>query len=90
MTADRSSAEVIEILNRLRRARGQLDGVIAMIENGRPCSDVVQQVAAVSKAVNRAGFRIIARELEQCVRAETGRESSEDQAALEKLFLSLA
>lgn len=90
VTADRSSAEVIAILNRLRRARGQLDGVISMIEDGRPCSDVVQQVAAVSKAVNRAGFRIIARELEQCVRAETGRESSEDQAALEKLFLSLA
>ena len=87
---DRSAAEVIEILNRLRRARGQLDGVIAMIEDGRPCGDVVQQVAAVSKAVNRAGFRIIARELEQCVRADTDGDSSEDQAALEKLFLSLA
>lgn len=87
---DRSSAEVTEILNRLRRARGQLDGVIAMIEDGRPCGDVVQQVAAVSKAVNRAGFRIIARELEQCVRADTDGDSSEDQAALEKLFLSLA
>ncbi|CPW81234.1 transposase [Mycobacteroides abscessus] len=36
------------ILSRLRRAQGQLNGVINMIENGRDCKDVVTQLAAVS------------------------------------------
>ena len=35
------------VLNRLRRAQGQLAGVIAMIESGRDCADVVTQLAAV-------------------------------------------
>ncbi|MEH6797576.1 MAG: metal-sensitive transcriptional regulator, partial [Rhodococcus sp. (in: high G+C Gram-positive bacteria)] len=39
------------VLNRLRRAHGQLSGVIGMIENGRDCKDVVTQLAAVSRAL---------------------------------------
>ena len=45
------------VLNRLRRAHGQLAGVITMIENGRDCADVVTQLAAVSRALDRAGFQ---------------------------------
>ena len=40
-------AAITEVLNRLRRAHGQLAGVIAMIEQGRECKDVVTQLAAV-------------------------------------------
>ena len=47
---------VAEILNRLRRAQGQLAGVIGMVEQGRDCKDVVIQLAAVSKALDRAGL----------------------------------
>nr|WP_245170760.1 metal-sensing transcriptional repressor [Streptomyces anulatus] len=39
------------VLNRLRRAQGQLAGVIAMMEAGRDCKDVVTQLAAVSRAL---------------------------------------
>ncbi len=49
-----------DIVMRLKRARGQLDGVINMIEEERSCSDVVTQLAAVSKALDRAGFKIVA------------------------------
>lgn len=77
-----------EVLNRLKRARGQLDGVIAMIDEGRPCTDVVHQLAAVSKAINRAGFKLISDELAECVRTQEN--DVETQAGLEKLFLSLA
>ena len=45
------------MLNRLRRAHGQLAGVIAMIENGRDCQEVVTQLAAVSRALDRAGLQ---------------------------------
>jgi DNA-binding FrmR family transcriptional regulator len=45
------------VLNRLRRAHGRLAGVIAMIEDGHDCQDVVTQLAAVSRAMDRAGSR---------------------------------
>jgi DNA-binding FrmR family transcriptional regulator len=45
-----------EVLLRLKRARGQLDGVIKMIEDGRGCTDVVTQLAAVSKALHELGL----------------------------------
>jgi DNA-binding FrmR family transcriptional regulator len=77
------------ILNRLRRAQGQLAGVIKMLEEGRECEDVVTQLAAVSKALDKAGFAIVASGLKQCV-VEPGEKGTPDLAALEKLFLSLA
>ncbi len=79
------------VLNRLRRAQGQLAGVISMIEAGRECKDVVTQLAAVSSALDRAGFKIVANGLRECV---TGDSADADkpmtEAELEKLFLALA
>ncbi|MFJ6656661.1 metal-sensitive transcriptional regulator [Streptomyces sp. NPDC091377] len=87
--------ELKSVLNRLRRAQGQISGVIRMIEEGRDCEDVITQLAAASRALDRAGFAIIATGLQQCVTdLEQGRsdgESAEEmKARLEKLFLSLA
>jgi DNA-binding FrmR family transcriptional regulator len=79
------------VLNRLRRAHGQLAGVISMIEQGRDCKDVVTQLAAVSKALDRAGFKIVATGLRQCLTGETPENSQPmTEAELEKLFLALA
>ena len=55
-----------DILVRLKRARGQLDGVINMIEDDRSCGEIVTQLAAVSKALDRAGFKVVATGLKQC------------------------
>jgi DNA-binding FrmR family transcriptional regulator len=76
------------VLNRLRRAQGQLAGVIGMIENERDCADVVTQLAAVSRALDRAGFKIVASGLRQCLADDSDSPMSEEQ--MEKLFLSLA
>ncbi|CDO33126.1 hypothetical protein A5722_22995 [Mycobacterium vulneris] len=76
------------ILNRLRRAQGQLSGVITMIEQGRDCKDVVTQLAAVSRALDRAGFKIVATGLRECITGES--DEPMDVAELEKLFLTLA
>jgi DNA-binding FrmR family transcriptional regulator len=76
------------VLNRLRRAQGQLAGVIAMIESGRDCQDVVTQLAAVSRALDRAGFKIVAGGMQQCLAAGSGAEMTQEQ--MEKLFLRLA
>ncbi|MEV5705011.1 metal-sensitive transcriptional regulator [Actinoallomurus sp. NPDC052274] len=78
------------VLNRLRRAQGQLAGVIAMIEAGRDCKDVVTQLAAVSRALDRAGFKIVATGMRQCLTAADGEAPPLTEAELEKLFLALA
>ena len=74
-------------LSRLRRAEGQIGGVIRMLEQGRDCKDVVTQLAAVSRALDKAGFSVVASGLKQCL-ASPGSEL--DVAEMEKLFLSLA
>lgn len=89
VVAARDPADIDIVLTRLRRAHGQLGGVISMIEQGRSCKDVVTQLAAVSKALDRAGFKIIASGLRDCItRSQEEPALSIDE--LEKLFLSLA
>lgn len=77
------------VVNRLRRAQGQIGGILRMIEEGRDCQDVVTQLAAVSRAVDRAGFAVIAVGLKQCL-VESGGADTLDTKTMEKLFLSLA
>ncbi|MEC8505000.1 MAG: metal-sensitive transcriptional regulator [Actinomycetota bacterium] len=77
-----------DVLLRLKRARGQLDGVINMIEDDRGCGEIVTQLAAVSKALDRAGFKVVAAGLKQCW--EDGDKAPMTPEELEKLFLSLA
>jgi len=81
--------EMGAVLNRLRRAQGQIGGVLRMIEEGRDCKEVVTQLAAVNRALDRAGFAIISTGLKQCL-TESGGEESLDLKTMEKLFLSLA
>lgn len=76
------------VVNRLRRAQGQLAGVLRMLEDERDCADVVTQLAAVSRALDKAGFALIAAGLEQCIRA--GDEGNLDREKLEQVFMSLA
>ncbi len=76
-------------INRLRRAQGQIAGVIRMLEEQRDCKDVVTQLAAVSRALDKAGFTIVASGLKQCV-LEGGERTEDALAEMEKLFLSLA
>lgn len=80
-----------DVVNRLRRIQGQVAGIVAMIEDGRECSDIVVQVAAVSRAVDRAGFKIISAQLQACEAArQAGDEPPMTSDQLERLFLSLA
>ena len=81
--------EMGAVVNRLRRAQGQIGGVLRMIEEGRDCKDIVTQLAAVNRALDRAGFAIISTGLKQCLTESVDQESL-DIKAMEKLFLSLA
>ncbi len=81
--------QMVSVINRLKRAQGQLSGVVRMLEEGRECEDVVTQLAAVSRALDRAGFAIVATGLKQCVMQE-GDAAELDTKKMERLFLSLA
>lgn len=85
--------DMTAVVNRLRRAQGQIGGVIRLIEEGRDCQDVVTQLAAVNRALDRAGFAIVASGMRECLgRTDEDGEglAAEDQATMEKLFLTLA
>jgi len=89
---------VRKVANRLKRAQGQLTAVIAAVENGGDCRDVVTQLAAVSSALDRAGFAIVSTAMRECLVADEsstpadgtpqGRKLTVDE--IEKLFLTLA
>ena len=81
--------EMGPVINRVKRAQGQLAGVLRMLEEGRDCEDVVTQLAAVSRALDRAGFAIVSTGLQQCLTNGDGLDSL-DVKKMEKLFLSLA
>jgi DNA-binding FrmR family transcriptional regulator len=89
------SETMASVVRRLKRAQGQIGGVIKMIEEGRDRADVVTQLAAASRALDRAGFKIIATGLRQCM-LDSDSDSDGDGTAdaererLERLFLSLA
>jgi DNA-binding FrmR family transcriptional regulator len=61
------SEVVPEALDRLRRVEGQPCGIIRMIQQGRKCQDVVQQLAAVGRAVDRVGLRLLTGQLQRCL-----------------------
>ena len=81
--------QIAVILNRLKRANGQLSGVVRMLEEGRGCETIVTQMAAVCKAINTAAFTMISSSLKECM-SDPDTDVDEVSARLQKLFLSLA
>lgn len=81
--------DMYAVINRAKRAHGHLGKVIAMMEQGAECEDVITQLSAVLKALERTGFQIVATGIQQCVTAGDGPDSI-DVKKLEKLFLGLA
>ena len=81
---------VTDALARLRRAEGQVAGVVRMIGEGRDCADVIQQLAAARRALDRAGMKLLASGLESCIaeRRARGVESGVPEE-FERLFMSL-
>ena len=63
------------IVKRLKRADGHLRAVIAMIEDGRSCLEVTQQLQAVEKAIANAKRELIHDHIDHCLDADTDREA---------------
>lgn len=84
---DLDPTEMKAIITRMKRANGHLASVIRMMESGADCEAVLTQLAAVNKALSRAGYAIVATGLQHCLAEE---ETDVDVAKMEKLFLALA
>lgn len=78
-----------QVLNRLRRAQGQLAAVIRAVEEERPCREVVTQLSATSRALNRAGVVLVSSALQDCL-ADPGLAGTDAPAEYQKLFMMLA
>jgi DNA-binding FrmR family transcriptional regulator len=80
-----------DVIKRLRRIEGQVGGIIRMLEERRDCADIVTQMAAASRALDRAGFKLLATGMKQCMSAAAnGEVEPMSPEQMEKLFLSLA
>ena len=75
------------VLNRVRRAQGQLGGVQRMMEEGRDLGEVVAQLKAVTKALNKAAFTLLVEHLETRIAANASQEELDE---IERIFLALA
>ncbi|GAA0936059.1 metal-sensitive transcriptional regulator [Kribbella koreensis] len=84
---DLDPTDIKPIITRMKRAHGHLGSVIRMMEEGADCESVLTQLAAVNKALARAGFAVVATGLQHCL---TDEDSDVDVAKMEKLFLALA
>jgi DNA-binding FrmR family transcriptional regulator len=73
--------------DRLMRVQGQIGGIVKMIDEGRDCTELLNQLSAASTALSRAGFTIISSGMKACATAEDG---DPQRKALEKAFMSLA
>ena len=80
--------DVAAATRRLKRARGQLDAVIRMLEEGVDCEEIVPQITAAATAVRRAGYLVLAEGMPKCLPQAERDEQQEQQ--LQKMLLSLA
>jgi len=69
MTQHTPHASHTDIVKRLKRANGHLASVIAMIEAGRPCADIAQQLHAVEKAITQAKRTLVQDHIDHCLDA---------------------
>lgn len=72
-----------EIINRLKRAEGHLRSVAQMIEAGRPCLDIAQQLHAVEAAICQAKKTLIHDHLDHCLEAALGPLGEDQQRELD-------
>lgn len=85
-------AQTIEdLIKRLRRVEGQIRGIQQMLIDGRECRDVVTQISAASKAIDQAGFKLVASGLTYCLNdPKRAAKEGYDVEEVQKMFMKLA
>jgi len=82
---------IADIRRRLHRVSGQLAGIERMLDDGRECKDVVTQISAATRALEQAGFKLVAAGLTYCIQhPEEAAATGYPLDVVEKMFLKLA
>jgi DNA-binding FrmR family transcriptional regulator len=82
---------IADIQRRLRRVEGQVRGLQQMLDEGRDCREVVNQLSAADKALQQAGFVLVAAGLTWCLEdPERSAAEGYEVADVEKMFTKLA
>lgn len=80
-----------DLIQRLRRIEGQIRGIQQMLTEGRECHDVVTQISAARKALDQAGFKLVASGLTYCLsHPEAAASDGYDIENVQKMFMKLA
>jgi DNA-binding FrmR family transcriptional regulator len=80
-----------DLVARLRRVEGQIRGIQQMLTDGRECREVVTQISAASKALDQAGFKLVASGLTYCLsHPEDAARDGYDVGEVQKMFMKLA
>ncbi len=77
-----------DVLLRLRKIEGQVRGLQRMIEQGKDCAEVVYQLSAARRALDKVGFLIVSHRMRECMEHESAGDPEMKEAM--ELFLSLA
>lgn len=72
-------AEKTKITRLLKTARGQLDGILRMVEEDRYCVEIAQQLMATEAILNRANKEILTAHLKSCVKNAESDEEREQK-----------
>jgi DNA-binding FrmR family transcriptional regulator len=80
-----------EVRRRLRRIAGQIGGIERMLDEGRDCKEVVAQISAATKALEKAGFRLVAEGLTYCIESpEEAKADGYDVDTVQRMFMRMA
>lgn len=79
MTAHTSHPDIIK---RLKRADGHLKGIITMLEEGRGCLDIAQQLQAVESAVSKAKKILVHDHIDHCLEIAVSTDPQQAQASI--------
>lgn len=80
-----------DVRRRLRRVAGQVQGLERMLDEGRDCREIVTQLSAATKALEQAGFRLVAAGLTYCLdRPDEAAADGYALDAVERMFMKLA
>lgn len=72
-------ADQTQVLRLLRTARGQMDGIIKMVEEDRYCMDIAHQLMATEAVLNRASREVLSAHLKHCVKTAQTEEEREEK-----------
>jgi DNA-binding FrmR family transcriptional regulator len=73
-----------EIVKRLRRVEGHLRSIVTMIEDGRPCLDIAQQLHAVEKAVGQAKKTLVHDHIDHCLDHAVSMDTRKSRSSVEE------